>query len=349
MRDQSETVDDYRRRKASPHTGTVETESIAILHCQVTDRGCSVVSYCSHQAPNLLVIVILARGRCGLSKCFTYYLEAIAVFDFLVIISVILNRIGRIYFRYNVLSTTPVCSLIAVLVHSTQDGSVWLTVAFTIDRFVAICCQNLKTRYCTEKTASLVIGTVCILNCIKNVPLYFIYRPLYTIRGVPWFCNIKSTYYTFPVWQAYDMLDPILIPIFPFVLIFLLNALTIKHILGANRSRQRLRGVENRQDPEIMNHKRPIVLLFAISLSFFLLWATQVGRFLYVRVRGAGYFNNQNFKDPQYIISETTNMLQLLSSCNNFFIYAVSQNKFREELKVVMKYPFIIHKSVFKR
>ncbi|XP_048380808.1 probable G-protein coupled receptor 139 [Stegostoma tigrinum] len=298
---------------------------------------------------NLLAIVILSRGRCGLSKCITCYLLAIAVYDCLVIIiSVILNRIGRIYFAYSVLSTTPVCSIIAVLVYSTRDGSVWLTVAFTIDRFVAICCQKLKARYCTEKTVSLVIGTVCILSCIKNVPLYFIYKPLYTIRGVPWFCNIKSTYYTSPVWQAYDMLDPILIPIFPFVLIFLLNALTIKHILVANRSRQRLRGIENHQDPEIMNRKRSIVLLFAISLSFILLWATQVGRFLYVRVRGAGYFNSQNFKDPQYILSETTNMLQLLSSCNNVFIYVMSQNKFRQDVKVVMKYPFIIHRSLFK-
>ncbi|XP_048380433.2 probable G-protein coupled receptor 139 [Stegostoma tigrinum] len=299
---------------------------------------------------NLLVIVILSQGRCGLSKCITCYLLAIAAYDFLVIIiSVILNRIGRIYFMYTVLSTTQVCRLIAVLVHSTRDGSVWLTVAFTIDRFVAICCQNLKIRYCTEKTASLVIGTVCILTCIKNMPLYFIYKPLYTIRGVPWFCNIRSTYYTSPVWQAYDMLDPILIPIFPFVLIFLLNALTVKHILVANRSRQRLRGVDNRQDPEIMNRKRSIVLLFAISLSFILLWATQVGRFLYVRIRGVDYFNSQNFNDPQYILSETTNMLQLLSSCNNVFIYAVSQNKFREELKVLVKYPFTIHRSLFKR
>ncbi|GCC38709.1 probable G-protein coupled receptor 139 [Chiloscyllium punctatum] len=299
---------------------------------------------------NLLAIGILSRGRCGLSKCITYYLVAIAVNDFFVIIiSVILNRIGRIYFRYSVLSTTPVCSLGAVLVYGTRDGSVWLTVAFTVDRFVAICCQNLKIRYCTEKSASLIIGTICILSCIKNVPLYFIYKPLYTIRGVPWFCDIKSSYYTSPVWQAYDMLDPILTPILPFILIFLLNALTIKHILWANRSRQRLRGVENCQDSEMVNRKRSIVLLFAVSLSFLLLWATQVGRFLYVRVRGAGYFNSQNFKDPQYILSETTNMLQLLSSCNNIFIYAVSQNKFREELKVAIKYPFTIYIRFFKR
>ncbi|XP_048380814.1 uncharacterized protein LOC125449180 isoform X2 [Stegostoma tigrinum] len=48
---------------------------------------------------NSVAIVILSRGRCGLSLCISYYLLAIAVTDFLVIITaVILNRIGGIYF-----------------------------------------------------------------------------------------------------------------------------------------------------------------------------------------------------------------------------------------------------------
>jgi len=75
---------------------------------------------------------------------------AIAVSDFLVIVTAaILNRIGRIYFSNSVLSTTPACRVSALLVFAARDGSVWLTVAFTIDRFVAICCQSLKIRYCT--------------------------------------------------------------------------------------------------------------------------------------------------------------------------------------------------------
>ncbi|XP_078056684.1 putative G-protein coupled receptor 139 [Mustelus asterias] len=289
---------------------------------------------------NLLAIIILSRGRCGLSRCITYYLVAIAVSDFLVIITaVILNRIGRIYFANSVLSTTPACAVSIVLVFATRDGSVWLTVAFTIDRFVAICCQSLKTRYCTEKTALRVIGIVCALSCAKNAPLYFVCQPLYILDGVPWFCDRRSTYFTMPAWKAYDWVDRILTPFFPFFLILLLNVLTVRHILAASRARRRLRGSESHGDPEMANRKRSIILLFTIALSFLLLWVTYVVHFLYVRIKGKGYFNSSDFKDPQYILQETANMLQVVSSCNNVFIYAVAQTKFREEMKNVLTWP----------
>ncbi|XP_043538428.1 probable G-protein coupled receptor 139 [Chiloscyllium plagiosum] len=284
-----------------------------------------------------MAIIILAR----LSRCITSYLVAIAAADFLVIITaVILNRIGRIFFSYSVLSTTHGCTITAVLVYVSRDGSVWLTVAFTIDRFVAICCQNLKTRYCNEKTAALVIGMVSSLSCIKNIPILFMYKPLYSLDGVSWFCDIRSVFYTSLVWKSYDWLDRILTPFLPFLLILLLNTLTIRYILAVSATRKRLRGTESGSDSEIANRKRSIILLFAISLSFLLLWVTYVIHFIYIKVRAEGYFNTLDFTDPQYILQETKKILQLLSSCNNVFIYAVSQTKFRKELKYLMLFPF---------
>ncbi|XP_020374877.2 probable G-protein coupled receptor 139 [Rhincodon typus] len=299
---------------------------------------------------NLVAILILSRGRCGLSRGITYYLLAIAVTDFLIIIvAVIINRIGSIYFRYSLLSTTPGCRICTVFVYISRDGSVWLTVAFTIDRFVAICFQILKTRYCTEKTASLVIGIVCLLSCIKNAPFFFVYQPLYILEGKPWFCDLKSSYYISPVWKSYQWLDHTLTPLLPFFLILLLNVLTVRYILAASKARKRLRGTENSKDAELANRKKSIILLFTISLSFLLLWATYVGRFLYVQFTGEGYFGGLDFKDPQFILQETTNLLQLLSSCNNVFIYAVTQNKFQEELKKLLISPYTFFYSYIKR
>ncbi|XP_060686020.1 probable G-protein coupled receptor 139 [Hemiscyllium ocellatum] len=284
-----------------------------------------------------MAIIYLSRGRCGLSRCITYYLLMIVVNDFIVIITaVILNRIGGIYFRDSVLSTTPGCMVSTMLIYATRDGSVWLTVAFTIDRFIAISCQRLKSRYCTEKTAWLVIGSVTVMSCIKNVAFCFAYKPLYTLDGTPWFCDIKSAYYTSPVWQAYDWMDHILTPVLPFFLILLLNALTIRHIRTASRARRRLRGIDNCADHESANRRRSVVLLFTISMSFLFLWVTYVAHFLYVRITDKGYFTGLDFKNPDFIFQEVTNMFQLLSSCNNVFIYAVSQTKFQGELKTLL-------------
>ncbi|XP_078391649.1 uncharacterized protein LOC144673922 [Cetorhinus maximus] len=157
---------------------------------------------------NLVTIMNLSRGKCDLSGCITRYLVSMAVSDLLVVITgVILNRLRGIYFPVSLLSTTQACSAIAVLTYAARNSSVWLTVAFTFDRCVVICYLNLKTKFCTKKTASVVVGTVCAFSCIKNVPDYFTYEPLFVAKNVPWFCNIKSIYYDSTGGAAYDRLD----------------------------------------------------------------------------------------------------------------------------------------------
>ncbi|XP_067870099.1 probable G-protein coupled receptor 139 [Heterodontus francisci] len=292
---------------------------------------------------NLAVIVILSRGRCGLSRCITYYLMSMAVTDFLVVIAVvILNRIVGIYFSVSFLFITPMCSLSFTVGYAIIDCSVWLTVAFTFDRFMAICCQKLKIKYCTEKTAAWVIGIVSMLTCLKNVFWYFIFEPLHIIDSIPWFCRIKLIFYTSPAWTTYDWIRRILTPCLPFFLILLLNVLTVRHILVANRARRRLRAHSNgetQSDPEMEKRRKSIVLLFCISSSFLLLYLLLLINFLYVRIAKFNYFSGSNFNESNYILEEAGFMLQLLSSCVNPFIYAGTQRKFREELKNGVKYP----------
>ncbi|XP_067869852.1 probable G-protein coupled receptor 139 [Heterodontus francisci] len=301
---------------------------------------------------NLMTIVILSRGRCGLSRCITYYLVSMAVADLLVIITVvILNRIVGIYFPISVLSITPVCSLRSVLNYATSASSVWLTVAFTFDRFMAICCQKLKIKYCTEKMAARVIVTVSALSCLQATSLYFIYEPLHIVNNIPWFCSIKLIIYTSPAWAAYDWFVRILTPCLPFVLILLLNALTVSHILAANKARRRLqahRNGENQSDPELEKRRMSIILLSAISGSFILLYLLFLVSFLYVRIARVTYFSGTNFNESNFILEETGFMLQLLSSCINPFIYAGTQSKFREELKNGVKYPLTLIVKLFK-
>ncbi|XP_067865914.1 probable G-protein coupled receptor 139 [Heterodontus francisci] len=286
---------------------------------------------------NLLAIVILSRGKCGLSTCTTRYLVAMAMADLLVIIiEVILFKISYYYFPVCFLDITPVCSVNGVLNRAATDCSVWFTITFTFDRFVAICCQKLKTKYCTKRTAAVVLATTCILLCLKNVPFYFAYEPGVIIDNVPWGCFTKSSYYTDPGWVGFDRFDTVLIPLLPFALILLLNALTVRHILVASRVRKGLRGQskgENRSDPEMESRRKSVILLFTISGNFILLWLVYVLYFFNI-----GYHFDD---DSSYILEEFGYMLQNLSCCTNTFIYVVTQSKFREQVKSAVKYPRI--------
>uniref|UniRef100_UPI00398E7D6B probable G-protein coupled receptor 139 n=1 Tax=Pristiophorus japonicus TaxID=55135 RepID=UPI00398E7D6B len=299
---------------------------------------------------NLITIFILSRGKCGLSKCFTRYLVAMAAADLMFLIfDVILFEIKDAYFPYSFLNFTPICSLIITLLFIFSDCSVWLTVAFTFDRFIAICYQTLRTKYCTEKTVTLVITVVCLFSILENVPLYFVFEPREIIDNVPWSCSVKSSFYTLPMWVAFLWLETILSPIVPFVLIVLLNAMTIRHIVLANRVRSSLRGnkVQNPTDPEVENRRKSIILLLAISGSFILLWMVNVIVFICVQFVDA-QFLDANYTDSFTIAEQSGYMLSCLSACTNTFIYAVSQNKFREELKIVIKHPLALITNLIK-
>ncbi|XP_072102795.1 probable G-protein coupled receptor 139 [Mobula birostris] len=289
---------------------------------------------------NLAAIVILARGKCGLSPCTTRYLLWMAASDFLVIIfEVMLWRLNYYYLPTSFLDLSRVCSAVLVLRHASLDCSVWFTVVFTFDRFVAICCQRLKIKYCTKETAALVLVMTSIPLCFKNVPFYFSREPRETIGGVPWGCNYKARYFTDPHWVGFDWLDKILTPLLPFHSVILLNVLTVRHILIASRIRQGLKGQatgENRRDPEVESRKKSVVLLFTISGCFIILWMPSVINFLYYNITGKapgdyGY-GADVFKHVAY-------MMRNLSCCTNTFIYGVTQSKFREELKSSLKYP----------
>ncbi|XP_062896057.1 probable G-protein coupled receptor 139 [Mobula hypostoma] len=288
---------------------------------------------------NFVTIVILSRRKCGLSTCITHYLVAMATADLLTIATeVILIQIIGLNFTWSFVNIDPLCRVVDVLMYTASDCSVWFTVTFTFDRFVIICCTKLKTKYCTGKTAVVVLTTTGVLCCLKNVPRYFTWKHWVTIDNTEWFCINLDNYFTDPGWVGYDWLDTILTPLLPFAGILLLNALTVRHILLASRVRKGLRGQskgENRSDPEMESRRRSVVLLFTLSGSFILLWMTYTVHVIYYQISGKGFDSNYS----EMIFPYVGNFLRDISCCTNTFIYAVTQSKFREQVISAVKYP----------
>ncbi|XP_072342216.1 probable G-protein coupled receptor 139 [Scyliorhinus torazame] len=331
-------ISEYPRLSAAGGDGSIHTKMRDIFG--IIDQIYYVILATIGVPVNLLAIVILSRGKCGLCTCTTRYLVAMATADLLVIVTeVIFYQINYYYFPRNLLDITPVCSVTIVLTSAATDCSVWFTVTFSMDRFVAICCQKLKRKYCTKKTSAVILSTTCFLFCVKSIPLYFIYEPGKIVDNVPWFCAVKPSYYTEPGWVMFDWLLIVLTPLLPFALILLLNSLTVRHIIVASRVRKGLRGEiksENHCDPEMESRRKSMILLFTISGSFILLWLLYVIEFLYYNITG---IDPQDYSDSEYIFQQAGYMLQNLSCCTNTFIYGATQSKFREQVKSVVKYP----------
>ncbi|XP_067865079.1 probable G-protein coupled receptor 139 [Heterodontus francisci] len=289
---------------------------------------------------NLMTAAILSQGKCGLSRGITRYMVAMAISDLLVMIfHVLLDQIFTYHFPYSFTSLTAICPSCAYLRIVTLDYSVWLTVSFTFDRFISICCQKLRLRYCTERTAAVVIVSMCVLSCLKYIPFHFMYEPQFISNNVHWGCRTKVIFFTSAGWVTFSWICSLSLSFLPFFLILLLNGLTVRHILAASRVRRGLKGLgsgQNQIDSEMENRQKSIILLFAVSSSYILLWMTQTVTFICTRITVNGL--DQNHTSPKYIANEVGRLLMLMSSCVNTCIYGLTQSKFREEVKKAVKY-----------
>uniref|UniRef100_UPI00398F849B probable G-protein coupled receptor 139 n=1 Tax=Pristiophorus japonicus TaxID=55135 RepID=UPI00398F849B len=263
-----------------------------------------------------------------------------AMSDLLVLtFHVLLQKIFTHHFPYSFLSYTAICPSLVYLRIVTLDYSVWLTVSFTFDRFVSICCQQLKLRYCTERTAAVIIVSMCALSCLKYIPFHFMYEPQFIIDKVQWGCRAKAVFFTSAGWVSFSWICSLSLSLLPFFLVLLLNGLTVRHILAASRVRRVLKGLNNGQkksDGEMENRQKSIVLLFAVSGSYILLWMTATVTFMCTRL--AVNVLDQNHTSPAYIANDVGSLLMLMSSCANTCIYGMTQSKFREEVKNAVKY-----------
>eukprot|EP00062_Callorhinchus_milii_P025170 gi/632985863/ref/XP_007909919.1/ PREDICTED: neuropeptides capa receptor-like [Callorhinchus milii] len=293
---------------------------------------------------NLVAIVILSRRKCGLSRCITLYLLAMAVGDLMVVIfDVIFYRIGYLYFPGSFLNLTTVCRANIFLLTVSTECSVWFTVAFTFDRFVAICRQKLGKRYCSEKTATRVLGALLIVNCLKGTATHFVFGAQYEINGVSWGCVLNPSFGSSLGWKVCTFIFYIWNPSLPFLLILLCNALTVRYILAASLVRKRLRNQVNAaqsKDTELESRKKSVILLLTVSGSFILLWMTYFVNGIYGRITVKYYYTS--LEDPLFIAQQVGIMLQLLSCGTNTCIYVVSQRKFREELKRGVTFPLTL-------
>uniref|UniRef100_UPI00398E42C1 probable G-protein coupled receptor 139 n=1 Tax=Pristiophorus japonicus TaxID=55135 RepID=UPI00398E42C1 len=299
---------------------------------------------------NLVTIVILSRGKCGLSKCITRYLVAMATADLLVVIvDLILRHMPILYSeQFAFVRSLLVCNIHTSLLYTVTDCSVWFTVTFTFDRFVAICCQKLKTKYCTERTAAVVLGTVVLLSGLKDTFWYFMLTRRYSLWNAPWFCEVSEAVLQSQIWATMAFLHYIVTPAIPFIVILLLNALTVRHISVSSRARRRLRGpssADRPKDPEMESRRKSIISLFIISGNFILLWAMLMVFSIWIRMYYLGY---KAVFLPYYVM-EMGLMMQLLSCCTNTGIYAMTQTKFRAQLKNAVKYPFTQIAKFIKR
>ena len=189
---------------------------------------------------NILNFLVFTRTHLKLRSS-SYYLAALALADLgflLTLLVVWLNHVGvdlfnRQGFCQALVYTSSVCSCL----------SVWLIVAFTIERLIAVQYPLQRPYMCTVRRAKIIISVLTLTTLTCHV--YSLFTAGITDAGPDGksICDLLPAYYRFM--HVVNLLDTVLTLVIPFILIVVMNTLIAKNLIVFSRTFNRKKSRSN--------------------------------------------------------------------------------------------------------
>lgn len=291
---------------------------------------------------NLLSFIIMARSMLRVS---TYsYLAVLAVMDILVLY-VGLLRMWIGHFSIDVqLTSNLLCKLINFLGYVSSDTSVWLIIAVTIERFIAVKCPLRAPRMCNAFRARFVIIGVIILICSINAHIMWTVELHYsTINGSSLVKCEASEKHKVLVKDIWPWVDAAIYSFVPFVIITILNSLIVRQVLQARKRRSQMQHVEltamycsfaskHQRKKSNENNKKLTFMLLAVSFTFLLTTLPMNVQLIVSAFYGSLADNPKGY--AQMTLARTVvELLMYVNHSINFFLYCATGKKFRRQVR----------------
>ena len=214
------------------------------------------------------------------------------------------------------------CKIIAFISYLILQNSTFQILAMTIDKYIAIRWPHRAAAYITPKRAKNTICTIFILVTVYNLPHFFITS---LIEGQCYGYSVKSI-----LTKVHSWLSFVLNGVIPYTLLIHVNYVIVKTVRNSRRMFRSRVGTEKRQKSvKSAENQLTTMLLLVTSLFMILLFTTYI-RFIYASF----VISDTPSKFASYIlIFEMSYKLYVTNSGINFFLYCISGNKFRNDLK----------------
>ncbi|XP_043214314.1 FMRFamide receptor-like [Amphibalanus amphitrite] len=211
------------------------------------------------------------------------------------------------------------------LANIAHTGSTYVTVAVTVERYVAVCHPLRSRSVCTYGRARLYMLIISALVVLYNVPRFLEaeLRPLPAQDGAPdGYTVCASALRAHPVYIAVYVVWLYLLVMYclPFGTLLVLNTLIYRHVQVANRTRQLL---SRQQQREI----GLATLLFAIVLLFLTCNSLAFVINIIELARSTSSFDLDGA--TLAVLTDVSTLLVNISSASNFFLYCIFGRKFR--------------------
>lgn len=281
----------------------------------------ALVIICLGMVGNGLSMVVLTRKSMHTST--NCYLLALAIWDTAVILcTLLLMTLPTLssWFKDHVMPYVVVIGYPLAL--TAQMSTLWLTVSFTVERYIAVCHPLQAVRMCTVARARVVIVAVSVVSILFNASRWFEYRLKFDQSS-----NNRSTLSFEPTEfgknddykQVYFLWLYLLVMFI--VPLTSLTVLNIFLILAVRQSQIQRKDMNVRQSRE----NNVTMMLVSIIIVFII---CQIPALIY-NMAWAIDINTVEKSTGWKILSTFRNFMVTLNSCVNFILYCALGQRFR--------------------
>lgn len=277
---------------------------------------------------NIFAIAVLTQPRMRSSTAI--YLISLAVYDNVVLLSMIINfaiptintneAFNDTYsFMYSYLQ--PIAYPIALIA---QTGTIYTTVGFTVERYVAVCRPLQAANICTMNRSKKAVLCILLGSIMYNIPRMFEFetktewssqynhtRPTYSTTELGKNKIYKEVYFIY--------LNLLVMFLMPFTLLTYLNTCLINAIRTSRKSRMQM-------SSSAVKENNMTIMLISVVVVFLVCQLPSIAdNILWTVLK-----NNQQNCSPAYIKFTTiSNLMVVFNSACNFVLYCLFGKKFR--------------------
>ncbi|CAG2103960.1 unnamed protein product [Medioppia subpectinata] len=303
---------------------------------------------------NSITIVIMTRRKMRSST--NSYLAALATFDMLYLIFIFylslsaypnIKDVQYYYYWY----FWPFAIMIA---DASSNTSIWLTVTFTIERYIAVCHPIRGKVLCTESRAKRVILCVFLICFTFTLPTPFewvVVEKNSTETGRVYLQAIFSELGQNDLYRTvYYYLNVLLFALIPFLSLAIFNAFLIRSVHVSRKQRNTMIQGEAsaKMDPTTKQESRITIMLIAVVILFLMCQLPTASVLIY------SVFYNVEAEETNTGclmrgLGNIFNFLLAINATGNFVLYCLLSQKYRRTFLAIfcpcLKSKFLTHQS----
>ena len=279
---------------------------------------------------NFLNIAVLTRRWMRSST--NFYLTALAIYDILYLVFALtmsLNHYSMVkttewYIRYRKPIGKP-------FVDTASNTGVWLTLTFTIERYIGVCHPMKGKRWCTPERAKIIIFAVCFITAVITFPEFFEYVVIQQTldNNATQLKEVSTDFASHATYQwGYVYTNQTLFTFLPLILLLVFNSLLIKAVTAASKNRKAMvnQQVSTHHRQQAEQH-RITVMLISVVIVFLICQLPQAILNLYSTYLQATDGLTQKRIRVLLIINNVCNLLVMINSSINFVLYSSFSTK----------------------